>query len=101
MHLKSYLPEFISLILFVAQNVFFCNTLVVEEVKNDVFGIKECGSTEWQCPNTTRCVSISNLCDGYVDCENGDDESRMLCTKVCYIIYTYERNILMNYFKKI
>ena len=31
------------------------------------------------CPNTTQCINNTAICDGYVDCPDGIDESVNAC----------------------
>ena len=74
--------ESIFVFLFILKSVSLFNALSIERSKEISFINKECGPEEWRCSNSSKCVSLSNLCDGYVDCENGDDESSTVCTAV-------------------
>lgn len=39
-----------------------------------------CPLDQWQCDNF-QCISRESLCDGYVHCSDGSDESRRECEK--------------------
>ena len=82
MYLKPCVPGIISLFLFILKNVSIFNALSVEKSEETSVNNKKCGPEKWLCSNSSICVSLSNLCDGYVDCQNGDDESNTLCTTV-------------------
>lgn len=81
--------------------------------------ITECPPTEdgferFACPTPDnegrfRCIDDHVLCDGYIDCPNGDDEDRKNCfffktvsTKplyyYCYYIYYYTNPIFIQIF---
>lgn len=33
-----------------------------------------CSGMEYQCRDGTRCISVSQQCDGHADCNDSDDE---------------------------
>ena len=101
MYLKSCIPGIISVFLFILKNVSFFNALSVERSEETSSINKECGPEEWRCSNSSRCVSLSNLCNGYVDCQSGDDESTTLCTTVSNILLLCSKSIRQNTIKKL
>lgn len=35
----------------------------------------ECSDGTFHCKNSTKCIDVTNICNGKKDCPNGDDES--------------------------
>lgn len=66
--------------------------------------ITECPPTEdgferFACPTPDkegrfRCIDDHVLCDGYIDCPNGDDEDR----KNCFFFKTVSNTTMVQYF---
>lgn len=44
--------------------------------------LSECGPHEFQCSNSSVCISKYRLCDSQQDCHYGDDESDDLCKEI-------------------
>lgn len=40
----------------------------------------ECGRDEFEC-NDGACIGQERICDGYSDCENGEDEDSRICSQ--------------------
>nr|AOX13593.1 vitellogenin receptor [Spodoptera exigua] len=67
----------------------FCNGLCINKDKASMCSSAEkpnrelpssaCSSTEFQCTDSSICISRSQLCDQHVDCPNGSDEQLSEC----------------------
>jgi hypothetical protein len=43
----------------------------------------ECTETSWTCPNDGKCIPGEWLCDDWIDCDEGEDESTAMCGEKC------------------
>lgn len=60
------------------------NRLICDNVKHCLDGFDEmcCGKNEFRCRENRNCLSLSQLCDGKADCQNGEDELPNQCDRV-------------------
>lgn len=55
------------------------------EIQSPGIPDNDCSITQYECANTSVCISRSQLCDGNTDCPDGDDEMSAECdTFACY-----------------
>jgi hypothetical protein len=49
--------------------------------------VLECSNRTFQCSSTEEYLLIDALCNGVKDCENGEDETNVLCENKCLMPY--------------
>lgn len=43
----------------------------------------KCYPGEWVCPKSGKCIPITKVCDGTLDCPSGEDEANVTARRPC------------------